>query len=254
MTPDKRLIREQNTLAILTFIHRFGWLTARMLAALVWPNAKQAPAMARRTVRTLAEQKLILKRALPEGGDCYVLSAAGARWLTEEEGVAAKAGATLKLGNAVHRACSNWYLIDQMRQGNRVWTEHEIQTGHAPVASVAGKTPDGLIDTPFGVVWLEVENAWKNRAERSKVVSFCQRCLFNGEQMAELAPHHFLFRVAIVSATVDALRSMTQSLAEAHAINNLSDTQASNIELLHLPVDKSLVAGQACQCLLYDLL
>lgn len=254
MTIDKRIAGEQNTRAILNFLHRFGWLTSRMLAALVWPNAKQAPAMARRAVRALAEQKLILKRALPEGGDCYVLSAAGARWLNEEEGLAAKAGAALKLGNPVHRACSNWYLIDQIRQSNRVWTEYEIQSGRAPLVSVAGKTPDGLIDTPFGLVWVEVENAWKNRTERSKVVSFCQRNLLLDEQMAELVPHQCLFRVAIVSATMEALRSMAHSLADAHAAGDLSDTQAGDIELVHLPVDKSLVAGSRQACLLYDLL
>lgn len=254
MTLDKRIAGEQNTLAILTFIHRFGWLTSRMLAALVWPTAKQAPAMARRAVRALAEQKLLLKRALPEGGDCYTLSAAGARWLNEREGVTAKSGTSLQLGNPVHRACSNWYLISRLLAGDAIWTEYEIQTGRAPVANVSGKVPDGLIDTPFGLIWVEVENAWKSRAERSKVVGFCQRCLFNGEQMAELAPHYFLFRVAIVSATMEALRSMAHSLADAHAAGDLSDTLAGDIELVHLPVDKSLVAGTRQACLLYDLL
>jgi len=97
MSQDKRLTGEQNTLAILTFLHRFGWLTSRMIAALIWPEAKQGAAMARRTVRALAEQKLILKRALPEGGDCYVLSASGARWLSEREGMATKAAPACSL-------------------------------------------------------------------------------------------------------------------------------------------------------------
>lgn len=253
MTLDKRLIAEQNILAILTYLHRFGWLTSRMLSALVWPTAKQAPALARRAVKALADQKLILKRQLPEGGDCYTLSAAGARWLQEKEGIAAKSGTGLQLGNPVHRACANWYLIDQIRQGNRVWTEYEIQTGRAPVACVSGKVPDGLVLTPFGLIWVEVENAWKNRSERGKVVTFCQRNLLTGVEMAELAPNFYLFRVAIVSATVDALRSMAQSLADAHAVGDLSDTQTGAIELVHLPVDKSLVAAPPQQCLLYDL-
>lgn len=111
MTLDKRLVGEQNTLAILTFLHRFGWLTSRMISTLVWPTAKQAPAMARRTMKALADQKLVIKRALSEGGDCYTLSATGAKWLSEKEGVAAKSGASLQLGNPVHRACSNWGCV-----------------------------------------------------------------------------------------------------------------------------------------------
>ncbi len=251
---DKRVLGEQNTLAILTYLHRFGWLTSRMLSALVWPAASQAPAMARRTIKALADQKLVIKRALPEGGDCYVLAAAGARWLQEREGITAKAGSALKLGNPVHRACSNWFLIDQIRQGNRVWTEYEIQSGRAPVVSVTGKTPDGLIDTPFGLVWLEVENAWKNRSERAKIVNFCQRNLFAGDEMAELAPDRYLFRVAIVSATVDALRSMAHSLMAAHASGDLGDAQAGDIELVHLAISPSLTAGIQQQYLLSDLL
>ena len=254
MTLDKRLVGEQNTLAILTFLHRFGWLSSRMIAALVWPEAKQAAAMARRTVKSLTDDKLILKRALPDGGDCYTLSAVGARWLNEKEGITAKSGASLQLGNPVHRACSNWFLIDQIRQGKRVWSEYEIQTGRAPVCNVGGKTPDGLVQSNFGLIWVEVENAWKNKVERAKVVNFCQRHLFTGEQLCELAPNHYLFRVAIVSTNHDALKAMHRSLVDAHASGDLTDMQASDIELVLCPVDKSLVAGPLQQCLLYDLL
>lgn len=254
MTQDKRLIGEQNTCAILTFLHRFGWLTSRMIAALVWSEAKQAAAMARRTVKSLSDQKLTIKRPLPEGGDCYVLSAAGARWLEEHEGISAKTGAALQLANPVHRACSNWYLIGRLLAGDIIWTEHEIQTGRAPVVTVAGKTPDGLVLTPLGLIWVEVENAWKNRTERNKVVHFCQRLLLPGEQMAELATDAHLFRVAIVSVTLDALRSMTQSLTVAHASGDLSDAQSTDIELAYLPITRSLTAGTQQQCLLYDLL
>lgn len=254
MSLDKRITGEQNTLAVLMYLHRFGWLTSRMIAALIWPDAKQGAAMARRTVKALADQKLILKRALSEGGDCYALSAGGARWLNEKEGVAAKSGTSLQLGNPVHRACSNWYLIGRLLAGDRIWTEYEIQTGCAPVANASGKVPDGLVDTPLGLVWVEVENAWKNRAERAAIVRLCQRNLLPDPEMAELAPNFYLFRVAIVSTNLDALRAMQRSLSEAHAAGELTDTQAGDIELVLCPVDKSLVAGPVQQCLLYDLL
>ena len=244
MTIDKRIIGERNTVAILTFLYRFGWLTSRMLSALVWPTARQAPAMARRAVRSLVDDKLILRRSLPEGGECYVLSASGARFLNDATGISATGGASLPLGNALHRACANWYLINHLSAGDVVWTEHEIQTGRAPVVSVDGKIPDGLVELPEGMLWVEVENAWKNRKERAKVVDFCRRQLLPGFQLAELAPGHFLRRVVIVGTTGEALRAMVRSFEDAHETARLSESQAADIELVLLPVDKNLVAGQ----------
>lgn len=47
-TMDKRVIGERNRTDVLTWLARFGWLTGRMLTALVWPDAAQGQAMARR--------------------------------------------------------------------------------------------------------------------------------------------------------------------------------------------------------------
>ena len=243
VTIDKRIIGERNTVAVLTFLYRFGWLTSRMLSILVWPTAKQAPAMARRAVRGLVDDKLILRRSLPEGGDCYVLSATGARFLNDATGLAATSGASLPLGNPTHRACANWFLVGHINDGNAVWTEHEIQTGRAPLVAVDGKVPDGLVELPEGMLWVEVENAWKNRKERAKVVAFCRRQLLPGFQLAELAPGRYLRRVVIVGTTGEALRAMVRSFADAHETARLSESQAADIELVLLPVDKNLVAG-----------
>lgn len=97
------------------------------------------------------------------------------------------------------------------------------------------------------------EAGGKGAAGRQNATS-ARPCVLTGGEMAELAPDYYLFRVAIVSATVDALRSMAQSLADAHARGDLSDTQTGDIELVHLPVDKSLVAGTARHGLLADVL
>lgn len=245
MTTDKRLIGERNTLAVLTYLHRFGWLTSRMLSALVWATAKQAPAMARRAVNALTEGRLILRRPLPEGGDCYTLSAAGGRYLNDTTGVVANSGASLPLGNTVHRACANWFLIRHLSAGTAVWTEHEIQSGRAPVVTVDGKVPDGLVELAEGMIWVEVENAWKNRRERAKVVRFCTRHLLAGNRLGELVPGQYLYRVAIVGTTEEAVQAMVRTFAEAHALGALTESQAADIELVLQPVDKSLVAGDS---------
>jgi len=244
MTTDNRIIGERNTLAVLSHLDRFGWLTSRMIAALVWPNAKQGPAMARRAVRALTDDKLILRRPLPGGGDCYTLSATGARLLNEATGLRARSGASLPLGNTVHRACANWYAIHCINGGHAVWSEHEIQSGRAPVVSVSGKVADGLLDTQDGLVWVEVENAWKNRAERRRAVDFCTRNLPRNDQQVELVLNRYLARVVIVATNTDALRAMIRSFAEAFESGDLTESQAADVELVLLPVDKSLAGTE----------
>jgi hypothetical protein len=114
---DKRLVQERNRAAVLKWLARFGWLTSRMVAALVWPDAAQAQAMARRTLKALTDEKLVIARALTKGGSAYLLSAKGARLLLEQAGVHAQSGNSLAIGNPVHRACSNWYLIYAVQRG-----------------------------------------------------------------------------------------------------------------------------------------
>lgn len=243
---DKKIKGEHNRLAILSNLHKFGWLTCPMIAALVWPESSQAQAMARRTLHTLIEGKLILKRRLNDDVDGYTLSASGARYLQSEHGITASSGASLPLKNFVHRACSNWYVIRCLAKGQQAWTEHEIQTGKAPVHIVAGKVPDALVETEYGFIWVEVENAWKNRTERARVLEFCISHLpASGADlnMHEIAPDKFLFRVAVVSTSPDALRAIARSAKELYQSGRLTEGQAADIELEYLPLMPNLTAG-----------
>lgn len=242
---DKKLKGEQNRLAILCNIHRFGWLTNPMIAALVWPDASQAQAMARRTLHDLIERKLVIQRRLNEDAEGFTLSAAGARHLQKEQGIPATSGASLPLKNVVHRACSNWYVIRSLAKGQQAWTEHEIQTGKAPLHIVAGKVPDALVETEYGFVWVEVENSWKNRTERARVLDFCISHLpASGTDlnMHEIAPEKFLFRVAVVGTSPDSLRAIARSAKELYQSGRLTESQASDIELEYLPLMQNLTA------------
>ena len=243
---DKKIKGEQNRLAILCNLQRFGWLTCPMIAALVWPNSSQAQAMARRTLQALVERKLVLKRRLNEDADGFTLSATGARYLQKEHGIAATSGASLPLKNVVHRACSNWYVIRCLAKGQQAWTEHEIQTGKAPVHIVAGKVPDALVETEYGFIWVEVENAWKNRTERARVLEFCISHLpASGSDlnMHEISPDKFLFRIAVVGTSPDALRAIARSAKEFYQAGQLTESQAADIELEYLPLMPNLTAG-----------
>ena len=244
-TLDKRIVGERNRTDVLTWLVRFGWLTARMVAALVWPDAAQAQTMARRTLKALADDKLIISRPLPKGGAAYLLSAKGARLLGEQTGLIAESGNTLALGNPVHRACSNWYLIRAVQQGLGIVTEHEIASERGPCRVLKGKQADGLVIADDGAcIWLECEHLAKSRPERHKTVALVQECI-GGERQTEIAPGLWLARLAVVATNEQALRWMAASFLDAHRSGLLRDSQVAEVEACLLPISESLVPGDA---------
>lgn len=244
-TMDKRVIGERNRTDVLTWLARFGWLTGRMLTALVWPDAAQGQAMARRMLKALSDEKLIISRPLPKGGAAYLLSAKGARLLTEQTGMVAESGNTLALGNPVHRACSNWYLIRAVQQGLAIVTEHEIASERGPCRVLKGKQADGLVIADDGAcTWLECEHSAKSRPERHKTVALVAECL-GGERQVEIAPGVWLTRLAVVATNEQALRWMAASFLNAHRSGLLRDSQVAEVDACLLPISESLVPGDA---------
>jgi hypothetical protein len=240
---DKRLIGERNRVTLCRHLHRFGWLTSRMVARLVWGDASQAWPMARRTLKALQDDGMVIRRALPQGGDAYLLSAKGARFLNEREGVEASSGQSLALGNPVHRACSNWFLIDALNNGWNVITEHEIATDRSPVRVLDGKQPDGLLLGEGEAIWVECENAWKSTPARRSVVSFCSRHL-DMDEMTMITPDHPLRQVAIVTTNMDALRHMAASFQQAHRDQTIREAQLQSVNVSLLPISRSLVPSE----------
>lgn len=240
---DKRIIGERNRLTLCHHLHRFGWLTSRMVARLVWGDASQAWPMARRTLKALQDDGMVIKRALPQGGDAYLLSAKGARFLNEREGVDATSGQSLALGNPVHRACSNWYLIDALRSGWQVITEHEISTDRSPVRVLDGKQPDGILLGEGEAVWIECENAFKSNKARNSVVSFCSRHL-DQDKMTLITPDYPLRQVTVVATNMDALRHMCASFQQAYREQTIREGQLQMVNVALLPISHSLVPSE----------
>lgn len=188
---DGRLIAEANELRLLRALHRFGWLTARQIARLLWPGQRQGRRMAQRTLRRLGEQGLILPRRLPYGVIGYVLGAGGARVLRARDATQThvRGGRDLKLKHPYHRAIANDYLIDKALEldaciGDEtvgIWTEHEIQRGLAPSpeAYPEGKkfVPDGMWYQGPMTSWIEIENAAKSRRRKDEILTFANAVL-----------------------------------------------------------------------------
>lgn len=244
---DKRIVQERNRTAVLHWLWRFGWLTSRMIAALVWQDAAQPLAMARRTLKAMTEDKLVISRVMTKGGAAYLLSAKGARLLHEQTGADAHSGNSLAIGNPVHRACSNWYLIQAVNRGLDIVTEHEIATERGPCRVLRGKQADGLVIAEGGAcVWLECEHSQKARAERHKTVALVQDCI-GGDTLAELAPGLWLARLAVVATNEQALRWMAASFQAAHRQGQLRDSQVAEVEACLLPVSQSLLPGEVVE-------
>jgi hypothetical protein len=247
---DKRVVQERNRLAILRWLARFGWLTSRMIAALVWPEAAQPMAMARRTLKNLVDEKFVISRPLAKGGAAYLLASKGARLLAEQCGVEAESGNALAIGTPVHRACSNWYLIGALQRGLDIVTEHEVATERGPFRALDGKVPDGLVIADGQAIWLECEHSQKSRGERLKSVSLVRRGI-GGDTMTELAPELYLARVAIVATNYAALRWMSASFYDAHRRGEVSEGQVACVDACLLPVSESLVPGERVDGNLY---
>ena len=243
---DNKITGEQNRLAILKWLHRFGWLTSRQIAELVWADKKSALAMAQKTIATMLESKLIIKRKLDSGSEAILLSSKGASMLNTELNVKAVSGAKLKLGNATHRCASNYFLIQELAKGNAIFTEHEIQTGKSPVSACYGKIPDGLVIYDQGVFWLEVENSWKNINEREKIVQFCAD-ISSQPQMIELWHNHFLYGVKILAITAFSAEAIVRTFAKFNNEGLITDSALADIDLTYAPMTSGLIYANATQ-------
>ncbi|MBV8618019.1 MAG: hypothetical protein JOY84_04075 [Curvibacter sp.] len=248
---DNRIVREQQLLSTLCYLHRFQWLTARMLAPLVFPHASQALPLARRLLNSMQSDSLLIRRAVPQCGsaEAFLLSAKGAKLLHESTGADAASGQNVSLGNAIHRAAANWFCITALGRGWDVATEHELATGITGVHAVGGKVFDGLLLGDIGAngvgdaVAIEVERAWKNREERKAIVDVCIRHL-GAEPMTMLTDSYALRQMSIVATDMSALRHMSASFLEAYRDGRITEAQLQAVNVCLLPVSRSLVPGE----------
>lgn len=202
------------------WIERFDWLTTRMLADIMFSDKSQKMTLAQRLVKSMVADKLIYPVQLKCGIKAYS---------TKKKP---------NIENEVHRSVSNWYLIEKMNQGFTVLTEYEIISGNTNYKQKYGKVPDGWVITDFGDIWVEVENAWKNKAERQKIVDFCNNEL-NDNYKANI-----IFRVAIVANGVEPLNHMLNSIRDNYDNGVLTDRQVNRIDAAILTVNRSLVPDE----------
>jgi hypothetical protein len=125
--------------------------------------------------------------------------------------------------------------------GRKIWTEHEINRGRAPVREVKKKRPDGLYRAEHGLVWVEVENAWKNRERREAIAKFAEENLSTNSLTAkELANGEYLDAVEIVSTNEAATAAMKRTLESARTKEELNEAQAYSCRIVEVRLNACL--------------
>lgn len=189
-----REVGRANELKCMKAVASFGHLRIAELARCVWPSARFAEQLGRRTVRRLVLQGLLLERRNALGSTSLCVTRAGAAWL-DLRGIAAKH--TLELSSVsgatfFHRTLASRYLIERQVTGSQVAGEYLILRRALPfsidrITQALRKQPDGLVwqrrgdGGPMPVEFVEQEAAPKARAE-------IERCLkaaeFVGTQLS----------------------------------------------------------------------
>lgn len=175
-----RDVARSNELRCMKSVSHFGHLRIAELARAVWPTARFGEQVARRTVRRLVEQGLLLERRNALASTSLCLTRVGAAWL-ELRGIAAQH--TLDLSSIAgptffHRTMATRYLVERQLTGCQVAGEYRILRRTLPfdidgLSRALRKLPDGLVwqrrsDGTVGVELVEQEAAPKARAEIEK--------------------------------------------------------------------------------------
>lgn len=189
--PDLALpAAEFQAITALHWISRFGWMRARELGSLMWPEAGSYPGtltadprrmteqrkLASRLLNQLKESRYVLQRKLPgKAGDAYVLSSAGVHYLQRRLAFTARAGD--KWGRSIdgrwqppasweHELIVTVTMLHFLSQGAEIKTELELRAENRNQR----KYPDGIVVTRNKVKdqivemiqWIEVESADKS--------------------------------------------------------------------------------------------
>jgi hypothetical protein len=251
---DKKIIGEQNKLAILHYLYRFGYLTSRQISKLIFRKKACGLTLAQRKIADLIEDKLIIRRRVTTGNAVVLLSSKGAKLLNTEFNLHAKSGAKMKLGNPIHRCASNWHLIHELSKGHNIYTEHEIQCGRAPVSIINGKIPDGIVIIEQGVIWLEVENSWKNKAEIQKIVQFSADTLSNPNSMEQMWEDNYLVKLRILAITPYSANAMVRSYAKDFKDGCINHIALNDVQLMYAPMTTGLIYPEENEVQKFDLL
>lgn len=251
-----------NELLVLCAIGKFGWLTSLLISMYIWHNRKSR--MGRLTLKRLFDKGQVIRRRLDNGQAAYVLSSSGTRRVNSETNMTVRSGKDIRFGEWQHRYLSNLYLIIMtvFKPEYVIYTEHEIVTGQVPFMGTnrmgrnawMKKIPDGLIYVPDTqeVVWVEVENARKKRADMHNMIEFIRRSFYS----PKIAHDANLRTVAFVLSEKKRplMNTMAKSLREMVNGSGNSDVMGDSIRFIVLDVSIGLATRSLTNYPLWEVL
>lgn len=183
-------------------IHKFGWMRAREIGNVLWPNNPTRHIAGARIARRWLKSGLVMSRTLPRGhGPAFVLTKLGADLLINEFGIHATSGK--KIGDHIkgqttdcwrptlswqHDLIANSFLSLCLGNGKQILTELEISRKFKK----SRKIPDGLFEYEYDDghkewVAIEVERADKySRDRRSLIESILQAQVKGGIEFDDI--------------------------------------------------------------------
>ena len=198
---DGRIIADQQAINALGALARFGHLRTEEVRLILWPqsDAKDGRQRASRLLRRMSEHGMVLARPNSIGGQAYVLTGAGARFVTARLGLPASDGYDIQGVSGPqywHRTLTTAFLLqafDGPAELSAIWGEYAIGKGLAPVGRGEIrqrflKLPDCLarIQGPkLSLAWVEVESSFKPESELDKIFHHVGRRLDTDMNVAE---------------------------------------------------------------------
>ncbi|MCO6411944.1 MAG: replication-relaxation family protein [Thiogranum sp.] len=270
---DKRTdgyqVHLENRWAALLWINKFGGLTTRELARLIWTDQTSGMRSAQRTVASLLSDKFLIKRHLDSGGTIYVLSVAGARALQSEgaENVSARGHRDLSFHKPLHRLIANDFLIEKFLEGCKVWTEFEVQRRVAPVPRIVIKTPkesankkkrkskepinhlpkipDSVIEHNGELIWIEVENSFKSQTRIDEIVLVAGTLLgqSSGYFVKSSRGQGHYKRMYFVASDPERLYAIFRCFLRHYEQETINFDILRRIELIHVSMSSGYVWG-----------
>ncbi|MFN9507351.1 MAG: hypothetical protein ACK57J_22815 [Rubrivivax sp.] len=199
--------------SVLQALDKFGWLTADQVGHACFAHSKNPGVRARLKLRQMQERGEVEGVWTSEATRAWTLRGAGRRALESTGERTAKTDKKASVHHAIeHTAAATWTALTQ---GDRGWNEYSVLTGQAPVgkAGFLGKVPDALYAIGSELIWVEVEQAWKNKENRAKLLDFAAAALSSGPKMIEIGDYA-LSRIEIVCTNASALRAMGRTVKD----------------------------------------
>lgn len=204
-------VGEDLKIRVLLALDKFGWLTAEQVGAVCFSHSKNPAVRARLKLRQLLRQGLVRGTSTSHATVAWQLTNA-TRLALEQAGLRVPRAIEYVNVHHVteHTALATWIAIQK-----RGWNEYSLLTGQVPglKSRLMGKIPDAVYWQGHDLIWVEVENSWKNKKSRQGVLNFCVAAFGKEVKNPIEIGDKILTMMEIVCATDESFKAIRRTIA-----------------------------------------